>query len=679
MYREKGINMTVSGKKFNWIGLLRWIPTIFMLWFVFAMSHAPAEVSSQMSGSLVSKILEILQIPPDSIPYAELLVRKLAHITEYAVLAMTICYGFCGFETIHWKRAVVVSVGICFFYAITDEFHQLYVVGRSGQWQDVLIDTIGAILGVLVFFSIACVREPIEKCCNALMASIVFCYVGMMFLIYPLYYQDKYFNMGDAKYFFVRTLSTYMLLAVVLLLVLKCIFKKWSEMRDHVYWGSVTDWLVIAYAIIVVASYYHSPYKDTALWGYDGWYMGLASQLLFVAIYFLVSRWMVLSKWLIVGTFFAASITHILAILHRFQIDPLGMYENVADQYFILFLSTLGQATWYSSYLCIVLPLGIMLYWNSKKKIIRVPLGGYIFLGGASLVTQNSDSAFFALFFIGITMMLLSLKEKEKMLRFLEVLMIFVASFVSIGILQRAFPEKAMVLDRLSIFFSQGLVMKIALVFLVVCYMWVYWKCAHIEVLSWNVKKVQWLIVGSLMVFVGLTFLGIVLVTTENMPEQLGFLNNISYLNFNDEWGSSRGFSWKISAKVFTSYPWDYKLIGCGPDAFASYAYDVHYDEITQLWDSVTLTNAHNEWFTAFLFHGILGGVAYIGIFISQIVRCGKRIAQNPLLSCVVVTVVSYIAHNFFCYQQIICTPLIFIVLGVGELGCRKIRSSPEI
>lgn len=35
-------------------------------------------------------------------------------------------------------------------YAITDEIHQLYVPGRSGKWQDVLIDSIGIFLGIFV-------------------------------------------------------------------------------------------------------------------------------------------------------------------------------------------------------------------------------------------------------------------------------------------------------------------------------------------------------------------------------------------------------------------------------------------------------------------------------------------------------------------------------------------------
>ena len=43
-----------------------------------------------------------------------------------------------------------IAVGICFLYACTDELHQLFSSGRSGQFDDVLLDSIGALLGILL-------------------------------------------------------------------------------------------------------------------------------------------------------------------------------------------------------------------------------------------------------------------------------------------------------------------------------------------------------------------------------------------------------------------------------------------------------------------------------------------------------------------------------------------------
>ena len=85
-------------------------------------------------------------------------VRKLAHVTEYAILAMLIS----GVILDLWgKRCKELLVAwLCTTaYAGTDEFHQLFVPGRSGKVIDVLIDSSGALLGVLFLWIIMVVRK----------------------------------------------------------------------------------------------------------------------------------------------------------------------------------------------------------------------------------------------------------------------------------------------------------------------------------------------------------------------------------------------------------------------------------------------------------------------------------------------------------------------------------------
>lgn len=77
-------------------------------------------------------------------------VRKAAHGTEFALLSCFLTGVFVENE-LKYK---------CFFmawltatmYAVTDEFHQLFIEGRSGQISDVIIDSIGALAGVLFIF-----------------------------------------------------------------------------------------------------------------------------------------------------------------------------------------------------------------------------------------------------------------------------------------------------------------------------------------------------------------------------------------------------------------------------------------------------------------------------------------------------------------------------------------------
>ncbi|MGN0435345.1 MAG: VanZ family protein [Wujia sp.] len=89
-------------------------------------------------------------------------VRKFAHVTEYAILAMLISGVTVGL----WKKRskeLFVAWLITTAYAGTDEFHQLFVPGRSGKIIDVLIDSSGALIGVLFLCFIIAVRRRVKE------------------------------------------------------------------------------------------------------------------------------------------------------------------------------------------------------------------------------------------------------------------------------------------------------------------------------------------------------------------------------------------------------------------------------------------------------------------------------------------------------------------------------------
>lgn len=73
--------------------------------------------------------------------------RKVAHASVYFVLAILLMYTLLITNHNQHKKlllTMILSILICFLYAITDEYHQTFVKGRTGQFSDVLIDTIGA-------------------------------------------------------------------------------------------------------------------------------------------------------------------------------------------------------------------------------------------------------------------------------------------------------------------------------------------------------------------------------------------------------------------------------------------------------------------------------------------------------------------------------------------------------
>ena len=81
------------------------------------------------------------------------IVRKGAHFTEYAVLAILVANALRQYalpQRLSWLLPVVISV----VYALTDEVHQHFVPGRACRLLDVGIDTCGAIFGMCLFATI---------------------------------------------------------------------------------------------------------------------------------------------------------------------------------------------------------------------------------------------------------------------------------------------------------------------------------------------------------------------------------------------------------------------------------------------------------------------------------------------------------------------------------------------
>lgn len=78
--------------------------------------------------------------------------RKCAHATEYAVLAILIIFTLNSFMGKEYSiKKMVIVITICFVYSLTDEYHQLFVLGRTSQFIDCIIDTSGSIIMCCVY------------------------------------------------------------------------------------------------------------------------------------------------------------------------------------------------------------------------------------------------------------------------------------------------------------------------------------------------------------------------------------------------------------------------------------------------------------------------------------------------------------------------------------------------
>ena len=103
--------------------------------------------SGQMSGGIMAFVMELLQIPESAAETVHLLIRKLAHLTEFACLSALISWHL---RLVKEKRVhqMLLAVLLAMAAALVDETIQLYTPDRGPSLVDVWIDTLGAVLGM---------------------------------------------------------------------------------------------------------------------------------------------------------------------------------------------------------------------------------------------------------------------------------------------------------------------------------------------------------------------------------------------------------------------------------------------------------------------------------------------------------------------------------------------------
>jgi VanZ family protein len=88
----------------------------------------------------------------------DVVLRKLAHMTEYAVLTALWWRALRGLGV---RRPLAVAIGVSLLYAASDEFHQTFVEGRTGTPVDVGIDCIGMAIAALAILRTAPHARPL--------------------------------------------------------------------------------------------------------------------------------------------------------------------------------------------------------------------------------------------------------------------------------------------------------------------------------------------------------------------------------------------------------------------------------------------------------------------------------------------------------------------------------------
>lgn len=509
-----------------------------------------------------------------------------------------------------------------------------------------------------------------EKRTEELGKTVCQVYIAVVLVVLPLYYipRNGYYQLGDVKYYLYRNISL-LCIGICLVTELLAVLREWwaenchrsgrhlrenvrnlfEKCREH----SVTT-AVCLYALFAVVSALCSPYGSTAWTGEREWYMGAVTICLMVGGFLLAARYAGQCRMALLLGEGAFVLVTLIGLLQKLGYDPLGLLKGyvVGDWEYTHMLTTLGNNNWLSGYYSVMFPLSLALFLQAVEEGRRgrsLLLGSGNVLAVVMLFLQGSDGGVMV---AGVALWL-CFWGSRKNTKLWEALL-FLLTGVCVGML--LWGKGMQSLGTFDILLQYGIAKRLAawqgwIPFAVVCLLF----CGIHHVLPEKKKRMlrTGVLYGSLVLAAGAVIWYIL--------KQQG--------STFAEWGNRRGRLWQMAWQGFCQGNLRQKLLGAGPDCFASYLGQV-LPGGTVLFDKgyfadSIFTNAHNEWLTTLINMGVLGVVAYAAVFFTAL----RKYSGNRLGLLLLIT---YGMHSLISFQQVLNAPLFFLLLGVCEAGQRQ-------
>ena len=137
-------------KKNKTIIIISWLLVIFWMLIIFNFSAQAASESNEISSEVTKIVVETIEkvAPNTAEELSNHIIRKNAHFFIYLILGALVVNGT---RVVGINKKKLIGFLICVIYAMGDEFHQYFVPGRGPGIKDVLIDSAGAMLGIMLY------------------------------------------------------------------------------------------------------------------------------------------------------------------------------------------------------------------------------------------------------------------------------------------------------------------------------------------------------------------------------------------------------------------------------------------------------------------------------------------------------------------------------------------------
>ncbi len=499
----------------------------------------------------------------------------------------------------------------------------------------------------------------------------------MILTIFPLYYQNYYFDILKAKYKFYWVAAIAMLAACAAVALVFC-FVDGMEFRAQnirrflgnfrrenlkkqpfVYKALFAFWLFAALSTVL------SDYRYESFWGNEGRFSGLFLITLYVLSVAVIGKLGRIQKWHLDLFLAAGMLVCLFGLTDYFQMDLLGWKVNVDKGQANSFTSTLGNINTYTAFVALMMGTACSLFATEKNVLRMLWYYAAAIMSFIAIITGQSDNAYLALgvLFGGLPFILFA--DARWTARY----GVLVASFLTvIKVIADVNEKMAGKVIGLSGIFS--FLAKYERLEVIVIAFWGVAAVLYIGRCIWIASRGdahigKWLRLMWLFLVAVVAAVLIYIVYDANFGDQQEKYQALSrYLIFNDNWGTNRGYCWRIGWESYKKLPPIHKLFGFGADTYGILTWDFRQEAIGL--HGVFYESAHNEYLQYLVTIGPFALIFYVLFLGGACWRMLKGMRAKPWVLGPCMAVLCYGAQAAVNINLPIATPVMWCLLAVG-------------
>lgn len=482
---------------------------------------------------------------------------------------------------------------------------------------------------------------------------------ALMFTIFPIIFLSNfYFSLNQAKLCFLISAE----IVLVIFVIIGALYDKSKTNLLVKRKIIMTDYLIYGLCAVSIISGLFSEFFPYTLAGVTGRYNGIIIMILYVLMYFILNKFLKnFSETIFILFAVSSFFVYLLGALNCFSIDVFSAFVNIKDSQKAMFISTIGNRNFFSSFICLSLPIFTIIFCKAKSKVAFLFYIVVTIFGFFALFCANSDSGFIGIFAMFAFISLFVIKNIKGFRRYLLCLLLLFLSGIIFGYIVNISSSSDLVHSPIVNYLINNGISYIILISIMFIMLLTFIGKSE-RFIENNIKKIKYIV---FMIYIAFSAVILFLFVWYSIIDKTSNLNDIGkYFRFSDDWGSFRGSVWSHLISLVPMLSAFQIFFGTGPDTIYQIL-SKYYSNQIKSGEFLKFDSAHNEYLHYFITTGVIGALLYI-LLIVMVIYYGIKMTKKYVSSLACTSsIFCYAIQGFFNISMISTTPLFFLMIAI--------------